>query len=674
MKRQSWWWIVGLICLAATDGASARITRLVIDQRATPGFEGAQYGAVGAYELLSGHVDGELDPKDPLNAIITDIALAPRNAHGMVEYSATFALAKPVDMTKASGVLLYQVPNRGNPMFFAPDAAGDVILMSGWQGDIVPKPGRQTIKVPVAHNPDGSAVTGRALAVFVNMAPGATSLPIMGGLDQSPRPEPADLDTAKAQLTKRAHGGDRIAIAAGDWAFADCRDAPFPGKPDPRSICLRNGFDPANLYELSYIAKDPLVLGIGFAATRDINAFFRFAAEDDAGTANPVAGQIKAAIAIGFSQSGNYIRSFIHLGFNQAETKQRVWDGAESNIAGRQIALNIRVAAPGGAAGIDEPGSEGVLWWSDHDDSARHNGTAGLLDRCRASDTCPKIFDLFGSSEFWGLRMSPDLVGPDAKADIPLPPEVRRYYSPGVTHGGGRGGFSTTPGKPPLSVDGPCVLPENPNPSSDTTRALTKALIDWVVTGIEPPPSRYPRLKREQLVPPSAKEMGFPALPGVPVPDGKLNPLIAYDFGTDFNARDLSGVMTTLPPVAEQVLPSLVPRVDADGNERSGVPSVLMMVPLGTYLGWNEIRSGYFKGDGCGFAGGYIPFAATMSQRLQDHDPRLSLEERYQGHADYVVRVRAAAARLVSQRFLLQPDADRIIAEAEASSVLQPQR
>ncbi len=160
------------------------------------------------------------------------------------------------------------------------------------------------------------------------------------------------------------------------------------------------------------------------------------------------------------------------------------------HIAARQLALNFRFAVGGGYAAAYQPGSEGVLWWSDYPDRVRHRPTAGLLDRCRATNTCPKIFDTFGGIEFWFLRESPDLVGTDAKSDIPLPPNVRRYFFPGTTHGGGRGGFSAAAPQPPNG----CLLPANPNPESDTMRALTVALIDWVTKGTEPPPSRYPRL------------------------------------------------------------------------------------------------------------------------------------------------------------------------------------
>ncbi len=428
---------------------------------------------------------------------------------------------------------------------------------------------------------------------------------------------------------------------------------------------MKGGFDPASEYTLVYTAQDPLVLGIGFAATRDLNSFLRY---DDEPGANPLAGQIRWAISRGDSQSGNFIRSYIHLGFNQDEAGRIVWDGANPHIAARQLALNFRFAVGGGYAAPYQPGSEGVLWWSDYQDRAHHRAEGGLLDRCRATNTCPKIFDTFGGVEFWFLRESPDLVGTDAKADIPLPPNVRRYFFPGTTHGGGRGGFSTTAPAVPES----CMLPANPNPESDTMRALTAALIDWVTKGTEPPPSRYPHL--DQLADAKAAAIGFPKIPGVPSPDGLVNPVYDFDFGPDFNYNDESGLITKQPPAIRQVIPTLVPKVNADGNDASGLPSVLMQVPLGTYLGWNVTAAGFDKGKVCLLNGSFIPFARTKAERLAKGDPRLSLEERYGSHKAYVEAVKAAAEKAVAERFLLRDDANRLIAEAEASGVLAEKR
>lgn len=653
---------IGLIPFL-TVHSQARVVHVSVEVRETPAY-------APNYERLTGRVYGELDPADAKNGIINDILLAPRNARGHVEYSATFTLLRPKNAVEASGVLWYEVPNRGNsPLNPRPSAdaiaSGHILLSSGWQGDLAARPGLETITVPIARNPDGSSITGPVLARLSDLPAHATTASLTSGYAGLHYQFPATLDTAKALLTKQSSDdSEQIPIAASDWAFANCASTPFPGEPDPSRICLKGGFEPDMLYQLTFTAKDPLVLGIGLAATRDIVSFFRYDSTDE----NPVAGMVKHAIGFGTSQSGNFIKTFIHLGFNQDEAGRIVWDGANPNIAARQTPINFRFAIPGGAASLYEPGSEGVLWWSSYRDDARGRGAASLLDRCRATRTCPKIVETFGSSEFWGLRMSPGLVGTKAQADIPLPPEVRRYYFPGVTHGGGRGGFqqieTASPGRG-------CVLPANPNSMSESLRALRTALTDWVVKDVPPPASRYPTLAAGELAPPTHDALGFPAIPGEPLPDHLINAMPDYDFGTDFRYPDLSGAITKQPPAIRQMIPLLAPKTDADGNETGGVPSPLHQAPLGTYLGWNVAASGYRKGRGCGFSGGFIPFAQTKDERLRSGDPRLSLEERYGTHEAYVEKVREAARRLVKQRFLLQDDADRIVREAEASTVLR---
>ena len=642
----------------------ARITRLVVEHTETLGDDG--------YQKLTGHAYGELDPKLPLNAIITDLEFAPRNARGMVEYAVTFTIIKPADMSKASGVLLYFVPNRGRINLtgggFLADARkqGHVLVASGWQGDLEPADGRETMFVPIAKFPDGASITGIVLARFTDIPANATTLPILRG-GVAGTADPASLDTSRATLTRRlSENGQVIPLRSADWAFADCGKTTFPGTPDPRKICLKDGFDPAYLYELVYTAKDPKVHGIGFAATRDLNSYLRYGTQDDMSSPNILRGRITWAISQGNSQSGNFLRSFIHLGFNQDEAGRMVFDGSNPERAVRQLAMNIRFAAPSGVARMYEAGSDGVVWWDDYSDEARQHPLAGLLDRCRATETCPKIVETFGAAEFYNLRASPNLVGTRADRDIPLPSNVRRYYSPGVSHGGGPGRFD-----PDTKLQACCELTPNPNPTSDTLRALQNALVDWVVKGTLPPPSQYPRLDRGELVAPTQAAMGFPTIPGVPLPDGILNPLYEYDFGTQFRYNDVSGVITIQPPPIRAILPTVVPKVDADGNEQTGVASVLHQVPLGTYTGWNTAASGFYKGHIRTNTGGFIPFAKTKAERLASGDPRPSLEERYGTHEKYVALVRAAAERLVRGRFLLQDDAERLIAQAEASKVLR---
>jgi hypothetical protein len=193
-------------------------------------------------------------------------------------------------------------------------------------------------------------------------------------------------------------------------------------------IWRKNGFDPILIYERVYTAKDPLVLGVGMAAMRDVVSFFRRAAADDAGMPNPVAGEIDWVIGYGISQSGRYTKTFILLGFNEDEDGRMVWDGADANIGGAMGQFNIRFAQPGNIANIFEPGAEGPIWWGDYNDIARGRGVTGILGRCRASGTCPKIFDDFGGPEVWYGRGGVGIAGTRGKEDIRLPPNVRRYY------------------------------------------------------------------------------------------------------------------------------------------------------------------------------------------------------------------------------------------------------
>ena len=248
---------------------------------------------------------------------------------------------------------------------------------------------------------------------------------------------------------------------------------------------------------------------------------------------------------------------------------------------------------------------------------------------------------------------------------------MRRYYYPGTTHGGGRGGFAVEAGP---GAQGGCTLPPNPNPEADTTRALTRALIAWVTAGTAPPPSRYPRLDRGELVPATKAAVGIPDIPGLGFEESPVNQVLEYDFGPGFVANDMTGVIDRQPPRVVRVIPTYVPRVNADGNETSGVPSVLHQAPLGTYLGWNLTSAGFFAGRGCGFSGGYVPFARTRAERQAAGDPRPSVEERYGTLEGYACVVEKAARTAVTERFLLQADADRLVNEAAHSRVLPPER
>ncbi len=692
--------LMALACLTVTP-AQARVTKIIIDE--TLPLTADASGGV-AFERIAGRAFGELDPRAPGNAIIQDIELG-KDADGKVRYVATFMLTKPVDMARASGLMWHEVPNRGNPRpnVVQERALGDVDLTSAWQGDnsgntsvrstaAVDKP--HWLQVPVARGPGGAAVTGDVFGRIVNRS-GPASQPLI--VQSNPVPyKPMDLDTRQSRLVSRTAESTRgevigeVAIPASDWAWAKCDAAnPFPGVPDATQICLKNGFDGKRLYQVVFKAKDPYVLGVGFAAWRDMGQFFKTAAADDLGTPNPVAGRIVHSIARGVSQSGNYLRGWLHLGFNQAEDGSAVHDGLWPVIAGRRIALNFRWAQPDGVLELYQAGSEGPQWWSRHPDPVRGGPAAGILDRCEATRTCPKIMEHFGSAEVWALKLTPAWVGADGKADLPLPANVRRYYIASSNHGGGAGGFDTSlPGVGLPATGAVCpgnnygvgLLPANPVPHTQTVNALRVHFRNWVTRGTEPPASRYPTLAPRPgetlalLAPANKAALGFPTLPGLrataPEPDF-IMPVIDYDWGPQFNPTDGSGVASNAPPPIRQVLPMMAPRVDADGNELGGVPVVLLDAPLGTYLGWNITAGGFHQGQICDYVGGMLPFAKTAVQREALGDPRLSLEERYGSHDGYVAAVTRATQRAQAAGFLLPEDAGALIRAAQASAVLR---
>jgi hypothetical protein len=672
------------------------VTRRVIDTKVSPAFGGASFGAAGPYETIAGRVFGELDPNDAHNSIINDIQLAPKNANGRVEYMATFFMVKPIDMSKSSHLMWQDVPNRGGRLTLAASSRndGDVGLSSGWQGDNsgdtahVPAPGNTNdyAVVPVARNLDGSPITGKVMGRILN-ASGPDSSPIIEHSNPIPY-KPVTLDTTQATLESHDHetiegvvSGVTV-IPSSDWAWASCSAGnPFPGTPDPTQICLKNGFAPNKVHQVVFTAQDPYILAIGSAAFRDAASFFRYELQDDIGTPNPVANQISWVITRGSSQSGTFVRQLIHFGFTQDEANRKVYDGAWPIVAARRIALNFRFAKPDLVMKLYEAGSEGPLWYTPWPDVVRGLKTAGILDRCNVTNTCPKIVEHFGAAETWGQKLTTGWIGTSADMDIPLPRNVRRYYFGSSPHGGGAGGFSVNPGGIPQCSSnnyGPGTFPSNPLPQTETVNALRFHFRNWVMNGTPPPPSRYPTLAGKNLVDPTSAAMGFPTIPAVlasanpNAPNNFIQAMLDYDWGPGLDYSENIGFHSFEPPVIKQVIKQKVPRVDADGNEIGGVPVVLLQAPLGTYLGWNVTASGFHRGKVCNYQGGWIPFAKTQAARLANGDPRLSLEERYGTHAGYVAAVQAAAANAVAQGFLLPADASALIAAAAASNVLNP--
>ncbi|WP_404478183.1 alpha/beta hydrolase domain-containing protein [Novosphingobium sp. BL-52-GroH] len=684
--------------IAGTAHATPRVSVQVDSTR--PYDKGADTGPI-AYEELRGTIVGEVDPADPHNAIIQDLALAPKQANGLVRYDADFILLKPRDVTKSNGVLQYNTPNRGNLIHYPPDPAmlrkGEAILYVAWQGD-VPKTSadHMTIKVPVAHNPDGSTITGlyRADLLPISRLPDL-SLPevppehiwdvsLPGGMfnfAQEPIP-PASLDNGgpQYQLNMRiAYSDARIHIPNGDWKFAACDDKhPFPGVPDPARICVKGGFNPKYFYELIYLAKDPKVMGLGLAAIRDSVSFFKNETVDRAGKPNPLAGRIRYAIGSGRSQTGNVMKTFVHLGFNQDIDDRRVFDGIYSIVGARLTNVNARFSVPGGGGGartdFSAPGQVGPRGLAADYYDAVADRTGGVLARCTKTDTCPKMFLSWTSSEFWALQGSPGLTDAYGEKDLVQPDNVRIYLHSSTQHKDAEAiRYNAAEAIYPVGSGATYI--------DSQQRALFQDLEEWVVNNRRPPDSRIPTIAAGTLVRPET--LKFPAMRGVvwhqdgkdiAIPDFHYKGIYVQrpllEFGPEYNEADETGIMTYLPPhYLGRDYAILVPQVDADGQDVAGIRGVDVQAPLGTNLGFNYAPTANYE-DLDSLNGAFIPFHKTKAERLAAGDERLSLEERYHDNAGYVAAVTAAARTLVKQRFMLQEDADRYIARAKKANIL----
>src|SRR5712691_11245886 len=719
--------IAAAVSLAWAPPSDARVTKIIIDRPATPLTQAPTEPI--AYETITGRAFGELDPGDRHNDEITDLSHAQRNANGKVEYWASFFIVKPVDMSNSSGLMWHDVPNRGGRITISSDlrAQGDIGLSSGWQGDntgatAVPANASSAAPVTPSANewvktPVITGTTGQLLGRIINRSGlGAQPLNVMG----NPIPYFPANSADNSSATLKVHTKETIngivtvgaTIPNSDWKFCGGGTfaAPTPVTTLPVQLCLKDGFDPAKLYQLTYTVKDPYVLGAGTAAFRDVASFFRHASAADG---NPIAGAVNWAIIRGSSQSGNFTRHFIFLGMNEDEAGRIVHEGAWPLIAGRRVANNSRWGQPDGVLELYQMGSEGPQWWTKYEDKVRDLPKRGILDRCKRTGTCPKIVETFGGAEVFALKMTTSWVGTDAKKDIPLPSNVRRYYLPSSTHGGGNrtdGGLNeaipNVGAGCPGNNWGVGTLRANPVPATALVNRMRVALREWVLNGTPPPPSQWPTLKplkanegdrhdwddedddddgnarghddgdkhrdakwQALLVKPTKRAMGFPSgVPGIPdsvfAPENFIFPVLDYDWGPDYDHSEANGVPTNAPPPIRHVIKMLVPRVDADGNELGGVPTVLRDAPLGTYLGWN-ITAGpgdeqytptnprpFHAGQVCNYVGGMVPFAKTKAQRLAN-DPRPSLEERYKTHAGYVAAVKAAADNAACKGYLL---------------------
>jgi hypothetical protein len=572
------------------------------------------------YEIITGKLHFEIDPKLPQNAIIADVDLAPVNAVGKVAFVADLRLWKPKDVSRSNGAAWVEIPNRGGKASLSATMMeqGFTMLNVGWEFDVPAKKDQLRLEVPRARNADGSPIRGVVSALF---APDKlTEEKELTDLADYP---PVDIEGKDSRLIIRDQaaypGGQEVPHAR--WSLQNGR------------IRLEGGFEPGKTYEVFYLSEAPPIAGLGHAAIRDAVAWLK---HDPASPA-----KVKHAYAFGASQCGRFLRDFVYLGFNTDEQDRMALDGIMAHVAGAgRLVLNQRWSTPRAISGYytaSYPFADTVQ------KDPVSGQSEGIVDNPRVRQA-PKIFYTNMAAEYWGAGRVGALTHttPDGKQDIALPENVRSYFFASTSHG--------PASFPPTSqVKGsPLANPVNANPA---ILALRLAMHRWVSEGLAPPPSVHPKLSDATLVP--INDVRWPKVPGLAAPNavkagGRVrNPQLPGGAGEDTE------------------LPLLVPQCDADGNDLGGIRVPDVAVPLGTGTGW-VFRPAEFgsPNDFYLLRGAWVPFAKIKAEREAANDPRLSLEERYGSKDTYLDQVKASVQKLIEQRFLTGADLEPQLKQA----------
>lgn len=667
--RRTLRFVLPLLCAIALH---ARVVSVEITHREKVA-EGKRYGLAGEYEAIMGKFRFAVDPKDPANATIADASLAPRNAAGEVEFSADFHFIRPLDVGKGNGAVLCEISNRGgkgmlgffsgatrsmNPL--TPQEFGDGFLLEqgfsllwvGWQFDIPHVPGLLRIQVPIAKNPDGSTITGLVRAnIILDDTEFSHSLADRGHIPYEVS-DPAD---PRNVLTVRdtANGAARV-IPREQWQFARWENG--QAVRDGGNLYLKGGLQANKVYDLVYVTKDPPVAGLGMAAIRDAVSYVKYSTDASLGIRT---GQLARVYSFGSSQSGRFLRTFLYEGFNGDEAGRRVFDGVMAHVAGGgRGGFNLRFAQPS----RDGHPFMNLLYPTDiypFSDAVQRDPETGLeegiLGRYRGKEALiPKIFYTNSSYEYWGRAASQIHTTLDGTRDLAPAANTRIYQFAGTQHG-------TGPWPPARSVGQELV---NPNRIRPAMRALLVAMDAWVRDGVAPPDSRYGRIDNQTLVRP--EDLRFPALPGRDLAAIRRSSTLQKAWRADYGPRfRTERIIDFEPPKLGKLFPTLVPQVDADGNELAGIRLPDVAVPLGTYTGWNLFNAKSGLTDVISsMVGGFIPFPRTKEEAETSGDPRQPIDARYRSREEYLGKVAETCEELKAARFLLPKDALDILQHA----------
>jgi hypothetical protein len=617
--------------------------------RRAPFAGGEVFGDGGAYERIDALVRFAVDPGHAMNDGIDDLRLAPRDAAGCVHFESDVIVLRPLNRPPGGGNLLCSVVNRGRtalvpfshpPRGFVPSISdqievGDAFLLRrgwtvalcGWQWDVIRRPGALGLDAPLAieagGHPAETTVTVRFQPLTARASEYLGHWPAHPGFrpDRMHHAYPAaDLNDPAATLTVRdAPDDEPVAVARSRWRFARCDDGM-----EATWITVDGGFDAGRIYELRYRTTRCPAAGTGLLAIRDAVSFLRNGPASDG---NPCAGEIAHTFAYGVSQTGRFLREFLHNGNNVDEAGRQVFDGMFVQIAGaRRGEFNFRGAQPSSQYGSGK--AQGPPWAYTPTSMCAES----LVDRQRTRGGMPKVFEVNTANEYW--RSDAMLVHADAAtgSDLEIPEDVRIYMLAGCQHG---------PGVPFLTDRAP-LTPEQRAANylsilnyTPLTRAALMNLAAWVEHGTPPPGSQVPSIAHGTAVPRITALGAFEDLPGAGLP----------------NPANLSN--------------TLVPAVDGDGNDIPGIRLPEMAVPVASSAGWN-VRHPETGGDGllADMVGSTFPFAGTVAERQGMGDPRPAIDERYRGREHYCSLVREAANDLVVRRLLLAEDVERVVAGA----------
>ncbi|MGH8495250.1 MAG: alpha/beta hydrolase domain-containing protein, partial [Gammaproteobacteria bacterium] len=656
---------LGLTALLVCFPAFAEVSGIDIEERGVV-LDGYEFGPAGAYEKLAGRLHFRFDPDAEANRAIVDIELAPRDEDGRVSAVADFMALQPVEPERRRGVALLEVSNRGGKASLAyfnggrrgvndPSLAedfGDGLLMRegltviwvGWQHDLPDEPGLLRLAAPIAKAADGSPLEGLVRSDWVVDERVRTLA--LGHRNHRPYPVSDPEDPRNLLTVRNGREAARRVVSRDGWFFSNGEGEETGA--GATHIHSPSGFEPGHIYELVYIARDPRVAGIGLAAVRDTMAYAKY------GLLCPF--RVEQGVAFGVSQTGRFLRHFLHQGFNVDDQERRVFDGMLIHSAGAgHGSFNHRFAQPSRDAhrysAFFYPTD--LFPFSSHTQSDpetdRQDGLVEIYDSRRL---LPRIFYTNTGYEYWGRAASLIHMRVEGLRDLPPQRNERIFHFAGAQHYVG-----SWPPENRFMMNGTPAWTGNPLDFLVNLRALLVHLVGWVADDEAPPASDYPRIERGTLVPPD--ELDLPELPGLLQPRA---PHVAYraDYGPDWE----DGIITKQPPDLDSAYPVRVPQVDDIGNELGGIRNVDIAVPLATYLPWSLRRGLANPDEMADFVGTFIPLPVTDAEAERNDDPRPSIESLYPNREVYLDDVRAAVRALVERGYLLEQDVERVEGDA----------